>query len=299
MAAAAVVRGPFLRMLMPPLRLLFITNEPEVATFVCAEGADRVFVDLELLGKQERQGHLNTVISRHSLGDVERIRAAVPDGALLVRINPMNAGSEQEIEAVLRRGADTLMLPMFHGRDEVERFCALVDGRARISLLVETVGAMDNLAEIVRVPGIDEVHIGLNDLHLELGCRFMFEPLADGHVDRMARVLREAGLPFGIGGVARVGEGLLPAELLLAEHARLGSTGAILSRTFHRQARSVAEIRQQMDFAAEVSKLRDAFLAHAASSAQLLAACHAEVKAIVSRIAAGLPVRSGIRRDAG
>ncbi|TXC65459.1 hypothetical protein FSC37_03205 [Piscinibacter aquaticus] len=134
--------------------------------------------------------------------------------------------------------------------------------------------------------GVDEVHIGLNDLHLEMKCRFMFQPLADGHVDRMAALLRDAQIPFGIGGVARVGEGLLPAELLLAEHARLGSTAAILSRTFHRQARSVHEIEAQMDFSDEVRKLREAYRAHCAAEPAVLESQHARVRAIVEQIVA-------------
>jgi 2-keto-3-deoxy-L-rhamnonate aldolase RhmA len=102
---------------------------------------------------------------------------------------------------------------------------------------------MENLAACVEVPGVDEVHIGLNDLHLEMGCSFMFEPLATGYVEKMAEIIRKSGIPFGIGGLARVGEGEISSEILLSEHVRLGSSSAILSRTFHRQAGSVEEIQ--------------------------------------------------------
>jgi citrate lyase beta subunit len=274
-------------MLHQPLRLLFITNQPQVATYVCKLGVDRVFVDLEMLGKTERQGHLDTVISRHTVEDVERVRAAVPPGALLVRTNPVNADTSREVEQVLRYRPDVLMLPMFRQPAEVDTFCRIVDGRAKVCLLLETVDAMNSVDECVRIRGVDEVHIGLNDLHLELGCTFMFQPLADGHVDRLARAVRQAGLPLGIGGVARVGEGLLPAELLLAEHARLGSTGAILSRTFHRMSRSVAEIESQMSFADEVEKLRRAYRDHCDASALHLRELHESVRGIVASIAAG------------
>ncbi|WP_439438950.1 aldolase/citrate lyase family protein [Roseateles sp. DB2] len=241
---------------------MMITDSPDIARFAVEGGVDRIFVDLEMLGKQERQGHLNTVISRHELADVQRLRPVVPAGRLLVRINPIHAGSQQEIDQVVEAGADILMLPMFRTPAEVAAFTTAVGGRARCCLLVETLGASMHLQDCVRVPGVDEVHIGLNDLHLELGLDFMFEPLANGMVDELCDVLRAAGLPFGIGGVARVGEGLLPAEAILSEHARLGSTGAILSRTFHRQASSVAEIQAQMDFPAEVAKLRAAYAGH-------------------------------------
>jgi hypothetical protein len=273
------------------MKFLFITNSVEIATFALASGVDRVFIDLEILGKQQRQGHLDTLISRHVLSDVSRLRPAVQHGALLVRVNPVNDGTREEVEQVVQNGADIIMLPMFRGPREVETFCKAVGGRARTCLLLETAAAMHSLKDCIAVPGVDEVHIGLNDLHLDLGLRFMFEPLADGLVDNMAAILRDAHLPFGIGGVARVGEGLLPAEMILGEHARLGSTRAILSRTFHRQANSVAEICGQMDFALEVERLRNAHTAFLASSKAGLDANRAEVARRIRDIAGRLPPR--------
>lgn len=76
--------------------------------------------------------------------------------------------------------------------------------------------------------------MGLNDLHLSMGLHFMFEPLALGLVDTVARMTRAQGLRFGFGGIARLDEGLLPGRDVLAEHLRLGSRAVILSRTFHR-----------------------------------------------------------------
>jgi phosphoribosylaminoimidazole carboxylase (NCAIR synthetase) len=114
----------------------------------------------------------------------------------------------------------------------------------------------------------------------------MFEPLVSGHVERMTEILRKAEIPFGIGGLARVSEGMLPAEMLLMEHARLGSTCAILSRTFHRQAGSVEEIQAQMNFADEVQKLRMAYEASCSSTIEELNLHHEKVKAVVAEIAA-------------
>src|SRR5690606_39640409 len=98
------------------------------------------------------------------------------------------------------------------------------------------------------------------------------EPLADGLVDEMAATIRSASLPFGIGGVARVGEGLLPSEIILAEHARLGSNAAILSRTFHRNLPTRAAIATEMDFTLEIERLRAAYAAHCKADAEGLAA---------------------------
>jgi 2-keto-3-deoxy-L-rhamnonate aldolase RhmA len=265
-------------------KFLFITNNPQISKFVICNGVDRIFLDLELLGKIERQGHLNTVISRHTPNDISLLRPLLPKGALLVRLNPINPNTEVEVEDAIQRGADELMLPMFRSPEDVLRFSDAVKFRVKICLLVETVDAMKNLAECVSVPGVNEVHIGLNDLHLEMGCRFMFEPLVNGHVESMANILRDKNIAFGIGGLARVGEGALPAEMLLSEHVRLGSSCAILSRTFHRQASSIEEIQAQMNFADEVQRLRDAFSVSCKKRPEELNLERLNVKALVARI---------------
>ncbi|QAA94707.1 aldolase/citrate lyase family protein [Pollutimonas thiosulfatoxidans] len=274
------------------MNFYFITNSASVAAYAAKNGVDRLFVDLEILGKDERQGHLNTVISRHTFEDLERVRAAAPSTELVARLNPINPDTRAEVDRAVRCGANTLMLPMFHSASEVELFSSYVAGRAKICLLVETIGAMDTLRDCVAVPGVIEVHIGLNDLHLAMRHAFMFEPLTNGCVEEMARQLREANIPFGIGGVARVGEGMLPAELILSEHARLGSTAAILSRTFHRDAKSVEEIEADMDFCGEVEKLRGAYLRHCESDVAQLLRNQKEVKRLVEEIVRHLQAKT-------
>ena len=132
----------------------------------------------------------------------------------------------------LAQGADLLMLPMFSRPAELAEFCAIVDGRVPVSALLETAGALETLDEWVSTPGLGEVYVGLNDLHISLGLRFMFEPLALGHVDRVAQAAQSRGLRFGFGGIARLDQGLVPGHMVLGEHLRLGSQAVILSRTF-------------------------------------------------------------------
>jgi 2-keto-3-deoxy-L-rhamnonate aldolase RhmA len=239
------------------LKLMLICNDPDLARFAVDCGVDRIFVDLEVLGKEARQGHRDTVISHHSIADVSRVRKAVPNAELLVRLNPLHAGSVDEVEQVLSAGANLLMLPMFRRTAELKKFAAHVAGRAGIIPLVETLEAVGRLSDIVKVPGVSEIYIGLNDLHIELGQTFIFESLANGTLDRITRVIRNAGIPFGFGGIARMGEGLLHAEMVLGEHLRLGSSSVILSRTFHRHGTGKSELIDQQEFKAEISKLRE------------------------------------------
>lgn len=215
-----------------PLKLMYITNNPEVARLAESCGVDRIFVDLEMLGKEARQGHLDTVISKHSMEDVSAIRGAIAQSNLLVRVDPINPDSQRQIDEVIARGADIIMLPMFTTADEVHSFVQMVNGRTRTCLLIETPQAMVRIDDILSVPGIDEVHIGLNDLHLGLKLDFMFELLSSGIVEYICKRIRAHGIPYGFGGIARIGYGMLPAEKIICEHYRLQSGMAILSRSF-------------------------------------------------------------------
>jgi len=269
---------------MQSLQLMMIVNDPPIARYVANHGVDRVFVDLESLGKLERQGHRDTWLSRHTLEDVVKVREAIGKATLLVRLNPWHSGSPAEIEAAIGAGADLLMLPMFKTVREVEDFCRAVNGRRPVIPLAETAEAMAILPRVARLPGVAEIYIGLNDLHLSLGMRFMFELLANGMLDEAAAQLKEIGIPFGFGGLARVGEGQLPAEMIVAEHVRLGSTCAILSRTFHRQAASLEALLAEMDFPREVGLLREAHARALGLDADTLAANQREVRRIVAGI---------------
>ena len=98
--------------------------------------------------------------------------------------------------------------------------------------LVETPEAVSCIDGILEIDGIDEIFVGLNDLSLGYGMKFMFELLANGTVEMLTKKFEARGIPFGFGGIAALGKGALPAERVIAEHYRLGSTCAILSRSF-------------------------------------------------------------------
>lgn len=220
------------------LKLMYITNRPEIAQIAETAGVDRIFVDLEYIGKADRQGGMDTVQSRHTLDDVKRISEAITTAELLVRVNPIHdatdeyTSSEEEIGTAIDNGADIVMLPYFKTVDEVKRFISAVNGRAKTMLLLETPEAVDIVDDLLCLEGIDSIHIGLNDLSLGYGMKFMFELLTDGTVERLCIKFREKNIPYGFGGIASLGKGTVPAEMIIKEHYRLGSTCAILSRSF-------------------------------------------------------------------
>ena len=220
------------------MKLMYITNKPAVARIAENAGVDWIFLDMEVIGKAFRQSGLNTVQNNHTVDDIKRIRKAIKKSKLLVRVNPIHdalenyPSSKDEIDATIEAGADILMLPYFKTVEEVKTFIHLVNGRAKTLLLLETVEAASLIDEILEVPGIDMIHLGLNDLHLELGMKFMFELLANGTVERLGYKIKAKGIPFGFGGIATLDGGALPGSMVLKEHVRLGSSMVIVSRSF-------------------------------------------------------------------
>ena len=211
------------------MELMYITNRTDIASLAQDAGVDRIFVDMEYIGKELRQGGLDTVQSHHTIEDIKALRPVLTKSKLLVRCNPIHGAtkdylsSAREIDEIVKAGADIIMLPYFKTVREVKLFIDLVAGRAKTCLLLETSEAQEI---------IDEVYIGLNDLHLSKNMTFMFELLADGTVEKLAGKIKKKGIRYGFGGVARVGTGTLPAECILGEHYRLGSQCVILSRAF-------------------------------------------------------------------
>lgn len=220
------------------LKLMYITNSPDIACIAEESGVDRIFIDMEYIGKAARQGDMDTVQNHHTVDDVRKIRKVISKAQLMVRINPLHKGSmeyessKEEIDAVIEAGADLVMLPYFTSVREVEDFVMLVDGRAKVFPLLESAQALKLVDQILKVPGIDEIHVGINDLSLDLHKKFMFELLTDGTVEELCHKFKKKGIPYGFGGIGRIGKGDLPAENIIREHYRLGSTCAILSRSF-------------------------------------------------------------------
>lgn len=217
---------------------MYITNNTRVARIAEQAGVDRIFVDMEYIGKEQRQNNINSVKNHHTIDDIKNIRKVISKSELMVRVNPMHSAaenmtsSEEEIELAISAGADIVMLPYFKTLEEVRLFLEIVDGRARTILLLETPEAVDIIDSIVAIEGIHGVHVGINDLSLGYGKKFMFELLTDGTVERICAALRYTGIPYGFGGIASIGSGLVPAEIILKEHYRLGSSMVILSRSF-------------------------------------------------------------------
>ena len=212
-----------------PLKLMYITNLPHIAQIAEQAGVDRIFIDMEYIGKDARQGGMDSVQNHHTVDDVKNIRRVLTKSELLVRVNPIHdasddyCSSKDEINAVIDAGADIVMLPYFKTINEIKDFINYVSGRAKVMLLLETAEATKIVDEIVKIQGVDEIHIGLNDLSLSYGKNFMFELLSDGTVERLCLKFKQAGITYGFGGVASIGTGMLQPKQYLKSTTDLGA----------------------------------------------------------------------------
>ncbi|MCS2865559.1 hypothetical protein NXW13_18290 [Bacteroides thetaiotaomicron] len=97
------------------LNLMYITKRPEIAQIAEEAGVDWIFVDMEFIGKNSRQGGLDTVQNHHTVEDVANVKATVQKAKILVRVNPIHEAladypsSQDEIESVIKAGADIII----------------------------------------------------------------------------------------------------------------------------------------------------------------------------------------------
>lgn len=233
-------------------RLTLFTNQPEVASGAGRGGVDRIGLDLERIGKRARQPSGVSWVSDHVEPDLSAVYEVIAPEQRFVRCNPVHDELEGEIDRLIQAGARTIMLPMFRRVADAERFAEAIGGRANAVLLAETKDAAASVTELAHIPGVSEIHVGLNDLHMDLGLGSHFELLTSRYMESLCARLRDTGLPFAFGGIGRALDDSLPvpADLVYAQYPRLGATGALISRVFHGR-RGV-----ELDWAEEIRRAR-------------------------------------------
>ena len=126
---------------------MYITNNPEIDLLAQECGVNRIFVDMEYLGKEVRQSGMDTVKLHHTIKDIQTLRPILTTADLLVRVNPIHdeigqvESSKVEIDNAINAGADILMLPMVKTKQEAEKFVEFV-GTAlmgKVEVIVPTI----------------------------------------------------------------------------------------------------------------------------------------------------------------
>lgn len=259
--------------------LTLFTNDPGLASEADRAGVDRIGIDMEQIGKAVRQQHLATWISDHAETDLAAIGPALRRAQLFVRCNPVHKESAAEIDRLIGAGVEVIMLPFFKTLADAERFIRLVDERAHPVLLVETAEAAAVIADLCRIPGVKEIHIGLNDMRLSLGWPSHFHVLVSDFLADICAAIRNAGHRLGVGGVGRAGDNELPvpADLVSAQMIRLRAGATLVSRSFFRAP-------MPGDLNAEFGKLRAWFDECAAQPDEWHAGKRRELQACIQRV---------------
>ena len=210
------------------LVLMLFTANINLAKLASESGVDRIVVDIETRGKQQRQSGYHLEINQDTIDDLLPLRSFPIERVL--RLNLFHDRTCVEVERGIQAGATWMMLPMVRNTKEVERFVELVDGRTGTIALVETLAGLINLKDIASISGLDEIYLGLNDLSLESGWPFCYRFLSEGILDHF---LSDCTKPYGFGGITVVDAGKpLSSAYIIKEYARLGTTLAILRRAF-------------------------------------------------------------------
>ena len=76
------------------LTLMYITNNPITAQIAQEAGVDRIWIDMEYIGKDERQGGMDTVKNHHTIDDIKKMRPIVTNAELMVRVNPLHTATD-------------------------------------------------------------------------------------------------------------------------------------------------------------------------------------------------------------
>jgi len=268
------------------LKLILITNDLEISNYAYDSGVDYIMIDLEVLGKVDRQKNFNMLQSYHSLNDIEKFRKKFPNQKLIVRSNSPKYIDPTEIKSILSFEPDMLMVPFFDKYSEIKGIIEEISTtNTKIFPLFETSSSLFKLHDFVDTGKIEHYYIGLNDLRLTIGYDFLFEAVSNDLIDYAAQIIsKNVANLFGFGGISRMGVGELPANLILSEHVRLNSEYVILSRAFHNNSLSYSQIKENIDLPFEIRKLREEELLFRNMTREELASNHFELKRIVRNI---------------
>jgi hypothetical protein len=194
-----------------------------------------VVVDWEVRGKDDRQQQspqimgIDTQISADDEHALHRARAATR-GRVICRINSLGDETPHEVARAIEGGANDVLVPMLRTPEQLDTVLSLAGDQLGVAIMVETVDAVRNAAELVARP-VAFAFVGFMDLAIDRRTPSIFAPIVDGTLEGLAPVL--ARVPFGFGGLTVPGRGHpVPGRLLVGEMIRLGASFSFLRRSF-------------------------------------------------------------------
>lgn len=165
------------------LGTILTVADPAFALPVALLGYDWLFLD----------GELGTFAPGNIAPVVQAIGDRVPSFVRVRELEP------EWIDAVFEAGAIGVIVPLVNTAHQAARAVELTAGRGLVVVQAETRDAVVNIDAIARVPGVDVVLIGPNDLSASLGIAGeLTHPEFRDAVATIAEGCKEAGVPVGI-----------------------------------------------------------------------------------------------------
>jgi len=213
---------------------LFSNKSNDCINYI-SSGISKICIDIETRGKKSRQSKRNTFISDHKLEDIIAISEKIGKEKTICRVNPLHENSRIEVEKAIAYGAGTIIIPYFKEVEDLHNFLFLIKGRAKIIALVETIQSFLKIEEISKIKDIERIHIGLNDLSLEIGFDDMFEIVRTNWMEIISKKI-DPNTKFGFGGISSLKDNkcIYPVSEILNHHKKCGSSSVIISRSFER-----------------------------------------------------------------
>jgi len=189
---------------------------PEVAEILGQAGFDWLFLDgehspldpLTLQRLMQAAGSSTACVVRLAAGEEIHVKKALDAGATGI-IAPM-VNSAQHAARVVRwaryapQGTRGVGLGRAQGYGlRMAEYMAAANEQTAVIVQAEHIEAVENMAEIVAVPGLDAVFVGPYDLSASLGrLGQVTHPEVTAAIGRVTEICRAAGMPLGIFGMS-------------------------------------------------------------------------------------------------
>ena len=142
--------------------LMLSANRPKHLNKLDTLTADNIMINLEDgVAPEEKQAarYLAAIFLTHVTHTHAR---------LIVRINPLGEGGEEDIKLLNRAKPDAIRIPKIRTADDVHKACALIDEGIDVHLSIETKEAFQAIASLKISPRVTTFYLGILDLLAEL-----------------------------------------------------------------------------------------------------------------------------------
>jgi len=194
-----------------------MSRSGEIARIAKATGHDFLFIDVQhSLFNLETIGHIAQTALAIGIAPLARVRsvrdpdvqALLDNGITGIVFPDVNTAADARaaVAAVrfgpLGRRSVTGGYPYFDFAAVPPREALpAVDGATLLACMIETREGVSNVEAIAAVPGIDVIHIGMNDLLTDMGKPGQYaDAELQAAIDRVLTACRNNGLHFGCGG---------------------------------------------------------------------------------------------------